>query len=269
MMVTKVPSRSFGNINLTLQMTINTKQDKFILGTYLLPDGRMVFSGGIFVNGTIIVLNANGSLSFEVHLPSSSFDVTYITEGNTLAVSSGGSSAQCIYIIDMENRKVKKTISVNDRIYGIKYNGTGLIHCGHTGIRMIDPNDETIRDIVRGKILSECYVTAYGDKLYHTNLNKNTVTCYDIKGNKKWAFENKIILQAPAGISVDNDGNIYVVGRKSNSLIMISPDGKRHRQLLSAKDGLSEPWSIHFSMERNMLIVANSRGGKAFLYSVN
>ncbi|CAG2208709.1 unnamed protein product [Mytilus edulis] len=59
-------------------------------------------------NGTVIVLNANASLDFEVGLPSPSFDVTYIREDNTLAVSSGSSDSQCIYIIDMENKKLRK-----------------------------------------------------------------------------------------------------------------------------------------------------------------
>ncbi|CAG2188164.1 unnamed protein product [Mytilus edulis] len=107
MMVTKVPSRSFENINLNLQQTVNIlSKYTDTCGIYLLPDGRMVFCR--LGNCIIIVLNANGSLDFEVTLPSSSFDVTYITEDNTLAVSSGGSYVHCIYIIDMQNKKSRK-----------------------------------------------------------------------------------------------------------------------------------------------------------------
>jgi DNA-binding beta-propeller fold protein YncE len=46
----------------------------------------------------------------------------------------------------------------------------------------------------------------------------------------------------PRGISVDNDGNVYVVGNRSNNVVVISPDGQRHRKLLSFKDGLSYPF---------------------------
>jgi DNA-binding beta-propeller fold protein YncE len=45
----------------------------------------------------------------------------------------------------------------------------------------------------------------------------------------------------PRGISVDNDGNVYVVGGGSNNVVVISPDGQRHRQILSAGDGLVNP----------------------------
>ncbi|XP_063418802.1 uncharacterized protein LOC134701591 [Mytilus trossulus] len=270
MMVAKVQSTSFEHINLKLQQTIDTHKYKHISGTCLLPDGRMVFSSSIVNDkkGTITVLNANESLSFEVELPTSSFDVTYIRGDNTLAVSSGASYTKCIHIIDMQNQRVKKIISLTGYVYGITYNGTELIYSGRFhGIRMINPNDESISNIVRGKTQSECYVTTFGDKLYHTDPDDNTVTCYDQQGKIQWTFENKCVLQTPAGISVDNSGYIYVVGRRSNNLIMISPDGKQHRELLSAKEGLSIPLATHLSKERNMLIVVNKRR-EAFLYSL-
>ncbi|XP_071121455.1 tripartite motif-containing protein 2-like [Mytilus edulis] len=272
LMVAKVPSRSFENISLNFQQTINTKESKPNRGTYLLPDGRMVFSSSSYRNSSVTVLNANGSVNFNVKLPSSSssFDVAYITEINSLAVSTGGSGAPCIYIIDMQTQNVKKTISLNGNIYGITYNGTDLIYSGRLeGIRTINPHNETISDIVAGQMEAECYVTTFSDKLYHTNPGKNTVTCFNLQGKLQWTFQNESVLKTPGGITVDSSGDIYVVGRKSNNVILISSDGKQHRQLLSGSDGLSEPRAIHFSQERNLLIVAKSSGGEAFLYSVN
>ncbi|CAC5386084.1 unnamed protein product [Mytilus coruscus] len=230
----------------------------------------MVFSSDIYNNYTVIVLDVDGSLNFEVKLPSTPFDIAYITEDNTLAVSSGSFSSQCITIIDMQNQKVKKTISLNGYIYGITYNGSELVYSGYyQGIRMINHNDNIISLIVGDALPAFCYVTTFGDKLYHTNPKKNNVTCFNLQGKLQWTFQNERVLQKPGGVSVDNSGNVYVVGRKSNNVIMISTDGQRHRELLSGKEGLSEPWSIHFSKERNMLIVANKRTGSAFLYSVN
>jgi uncharacterized protein YfaP (DUF2135 family) len=34
---------------------------------------------------------------------------------------------------------------------------------------------------------------------------------------------------------------VYAIGRYSNNVVVISPDGQRHKQLLSSKDGLVEP----------------------------
>jgi DNA-binding beta-propeller fold protein YncE len=54
------------------------------------------------------------------------------------------------------------------------------------------------------------YVATSGDKLYYTNTN--TVICCDLRGTTQWEFKDKRVLQGPYGISVDNDGNVYVVG---------------------------------------------------------
>lgn len=228
MMMTKVLSISFEHINLKLQKTVYTKTTHMCKGTCLLPDGRIVFSGSN-VNSLcyVTVLNADGSLNFEVELPSNSFDVAYMKEDATLAVSSGDSGSRCIYIIDMQNQQVKKTISVKDWLYGISYNGSTLVCCGHDkGIQMINPTSETISVIFKYEMPTYCYVATFGDKIYHSNNQDNCVTCYDQQGKHQWTFANENVLQTPRGIAVDDSGNVYVVGCRSTNLIVISPDGK-------------------------------------------
>jgi DNA-binding beta-propeller fold protein YncE len=46
----------------------------------------------------------------------------------------------------------------------------------------------------------------------------------------QWEFKDSRVLECPRGISVDNDGNVYVVGYSTNNVVVISPDGQRHRQ---------------------------------------
>lgn len=69
MKMTKVPSSSFENFTLKLQQTMRINKDKNTFGTCLLPNGRMVFSSSKYGYGTIIVLNANGTVDFEEDLP--------------------------------------------------------------------------------------------------------------------------------------------------------------------------------------------------------
>jgi sugar lactone lactonase YvrE len=66
-------------------------------------------------------------------------------------------------------------------------------------------------------------------------------------------------------LSVDNDGNVYVVG--SNNVVVISPDGQRHRQLLSSKDGLKKPRVLEYDISTNRLLVVNNNT-TAFLFDV-
>jgi len=75
------------------------------------------------------------------------------------------------------------------------------------------------------------------------------------------------VLQFPLGISVDNDRNVYVVGHVSNNLVVISPDGQRHRKLLSSKDSLSCQRVLDYVKSTNWLLVVN-QSSTAFLFDV-
>jgi sugar lactone lactonase YvrE len=78
------------------------------------------------------------------------------------------------------------------------------------------------------------YVATSGDKLYYADYCTHTVTCCDLHGTTQWEFNDERVLQYPLGISVDNDGNVYVVGCYTHNVVVISPDGQRHRQLLTS-----------------------------------
>jgi sugar lactone lactonase YvrE len=54
------------------------------------------------------------------------------------------------------------------------------------------------------------------------------------------------VIYCPLGISVDNDGNVYVVSYNSNNVVVFSPDGQRYRQLLSDMDGIVNPTVLDY-----------------------
>ena len=93
------------------------------------------------------------------------------------------------------------------------------------------------------------------DKLYYTNYEKHTVSCCDLHGTTQWEFNSERVLECPRGISVDNDGNVYVVGNESNNVVVISPDGQRHIQLSSSKDGLLKPCVLEYDKSTNRILV--------------
>jgi DNA-binding beta-propeller fold protein YncE len=93
------------------------------------------------------------------------------------------------------------------------------------------------------------------------------VTCCDLHGTTQWEFKGERRLQGPRGISLDNDGNVYVVGYESNNVVAISPDGQRHIQLLSSKDGLVKPYVLEYDKSTNRLLVVNEQD-TAFLFDV-
>ena len=81
----------------------------------------------------------------------------------------------------------------------------------------------------------------------------------EINFTTQWEFKAERVLQEPRGINVDNDGNVYVVGCSTNNVVVISPDGQRHRQVLSAGDGLVNPRVLDYDKSTNRLLVVNAK----------
>jgi hypothetical protein len=259
---------SVENIQLNLKQKINTKGTN-IRGCSLLPDGRMVFS--CYSSETVRFINKEGIESFQIgkdKTGSSTYDTVYIKYNNSVAVSNGYSSNRCIAIIDIESKEVMTTISMDTDICGMAVRGKTIYYCTRgNGLKMLNLSDRSVSDIHNSSMSYVWYVATSGDKLYYTNTNTNTVTCCDLHGTIQWEFKDERVLQGPFGISVDNDGNQYVVGYSTNSVVVISPDGQRHRQLLSSKDGLLHPRALDYDISTNRLLVVND-SSTAFLFDV-
>ncbi|XP_052087076.1 uncharacterized protein LOC127724219 [Mytilus californianus] len=259
-----LPTRNIENLTLTLQKRINTELSE-VNGCSLLPGYRMVFSSCTYSNDKIRVLKSDGSKDFEIKTIRRTSDVVFIGDDH-IAVTSGNSNQ--INIINLKKQKLKKSIKVNSNNGGVVYKDGHLIYCaGEKGIQMISLNDETITNITNTKLPDDAYVTAFGDKLFYTNNTNDSVTCCDYHGNILWTFCEHSVLLTPLGISVDNDGHVFVAGYGTNNVVAISPDGQRYRQLLSSEDGPSAPWALHYDISTNELLVAN-RSDEAFLYDV-
>jgi hypothetical protein len=256
---------SVDNIQLTLKQKINIKESG-IRGCSLLPDGRMVLS--CYSSNTVSFIIKDGVESFQIGKEKtgfSTYDTVYIKDNNSVAVSSGSNS---IYIIDIESQKVMTTISMDSNIYGMGVLGRTIYYCvGKKGLEMLNLSDKSVSDIINSDMSGVYYVATFADKLCYSNTNTHTVTCCDLHGTTQWEFKYERVLQCPRGISIDNDGNVYVVGGYSNNVVVICPDGQRHRQFLSSKDGLVKPRVVDYDNSNNRLLVVNA-SASAFLFDV-
>jgi hypothetical protein len=269
MMVAELlPPMSVENIQLNLKQKINIK-GRDIRGCSLLPNGRMVFS--CYTSDTVRFINKEGVELFQIgkdKTGANTCDTVYIKDTNSVAVSSGGRGKRDITIIDIESQKVMTTIPMDTYIYGMVVRGRTIYYCAwNKGLRMLNLSDRSVSDIISSAMFGVHYVATSGDKLYYTNTNTNTVTCCDLHGTTKWEFKDNRVLQHPLGISVGNDGNVYVVGCYTRNVVVFSPDGQRHRQLLASKDGFSCPRVLDYDKSTNRLLVVN-QSSTAFLFDV-
>jgi sugar lactone lactonase YvrE len=82
-----------------------------------------------------------------------------------------------------------------------------------------------------------------------------------------WNFRDQNVLRKPKGIALDKNRNVYVSGMGTNNVVVLSPDGKNCRQILTKSDGLNEPYSLRINIDRSELLVCNANG-PAFLFSL-
>ena len=260
------PPMSVENIQLTLKQKINI-EGTGIRGCSLLPDGRMVLS--CYKAGIVRLINADGVELFQIaETGSGTYDTVYLKDSNGVAVSSGSRGNICITIIDITSQEVMTTIPMDTCIFGMAIRGRTIYYCTRdNGLKILNLSDQSVSDIITSNTPHVYYVAISGDKLYYTNCITDTVTCCDLHGTTQWEFNDEHVLQNPRGISVDNDGNVYVVGHMSNNVVVISPDGQHHRQLLSSKNGLNIPRVLDYDKSTNGLLVVNE-SESAFLFDV-
>lgn len=258
------PSRSISNICLKLKHPLTTGGNN-ITGCSILTGGKLAFIN--FSPVYLLILNAEGSKERKISTGMQrGIDFACIDQ-NTAAVTSLVN--KFIQLVDLNTGKAVKRINVNTTCSGITSTNGMLVFCSiDKGLRKVNLKDERIFEIVDFAADTWSYVTSFNDRLYYTSSYRNKVVCYDINGIILWTFTDTSVLENPRSITVDDYGNVYVVGSTSANVIVISPDGKEHRQLLSKADKLDIPWALHYDSQTRQLLVAN-HNTSAFLYSVD
>jgi DNA-binding beta-propeller fold protein YncE len=217
------------------------------------------------INSRLVILNDDGTLDKVIYCSLNfPFDVTYLDD-RTVAVSTSNG----IFIINIDTKTTERRINTSQCCYGIAYHNGVLLWCEEQrGIQMMKLSDDRSTILVKQMNLQNyTYITTCRERIYQTNSNTKTVTCYTIKGNKLWEFKDKSVLTDPRGVTVDNNGNAYVTSFNSQSVVVIEPDGKQGRQILSSDDGLKRPTGIYFDTSKNCLLVTNYHG-LSFQYHV-
>ena len=268
MSVIQPPSvKSINDIKLTLHNTFDILKGTNIItitGCIVCPNDKMIMVD-CYNNRRLLDLNDDGTLDKVILCSlSSPFDVTYL-DNRTVAVSVYNG----IEIINIDTQITERHINSSKWCSGITYHNGVLLWCEYQrGIQMMKLSDDRITTLVKQSSLpSDSYITTCGEKIYQTNPNTNTVTCYTIKGDKLREYKDESLLKDPRGVTVDNYDNVYVTSYRSNSVVVLEPDGSQGRQILNSDDGLKDPKGIYFDKSKNSLMVVNS-SGPCFLYQM-
>jgi outer membrane protein assembly factor BamB len=264
MMVAGVPARSISNICLKFKHQLTTGGND-ITSCLILTGGKMAFIN--YIPAFLLILNVDGSQERKISIWNA-LDVACIDQ-NTAAIAS--STGKFIHLVDLNTGKTMKSININTTCSGItSTNGMLVFSAIGKGLRKVDLKDENIVEIVAFAADMWSRVTSFNDRLYYTNSMRSEVVCCDINGAILWTITDKSVLKTPRAITVDDYGNVYVINANPVNVIVISHDGKEHRQLLSKADAdrLNNPRALHYDRQTRQLLVANVKTS-AFIYSVD
>ncbi|XP_071147549.1 uncharacterized protein [Mytilus edulis] len=235
----------------------------------LITNDLLVFTD--HVRNRLLIYNFNGSYIRNIRLFGTPVSIL-VTNQIDVAVSY---NQEFIDIISIKTGKVKNIIKTSGIIGGISYqNGLMYVVINYQTVDVIDLTGKIIRSLslslYRPDNMLESTVGCLStdtDSLFLTYPLNNTLYCCDFNGSDRWTFTDDKMIQ-PSGITTDQNGNVYVSCYKSNNVIVVSSEGKHHKELLNKKDRLHNPTGIYYNKSNDCLLVCNEGNCNAFLFDV-
>ncbi|XP_071148771.1 uncharacterized protein [Mytilus edulis] len=259
--------KTVNDVKLIQQKKITTYGTN-VRGCCMSREGDLLFTDHV-LKKSLYVIESDGTFKYDMSVdPSFGFDITFVDDNN-VAITSGNSWMRTgIDIINIDSQSKIKFIELPGCSYGITRDHDSLFVCVEKrGIYKVNSLDYTTSHVISCNLPSISYVSVLDNKIYYTDNKNNSVVCCDNKGSRHWTFKNDSVLRLPRGLTVDNDNNVFVAGERSSNVVIISNDGKQHKEILTEEDGLREPSAIFFDKQKRELLVANSTQ-IAFLYRV-
>ncbi|XP_052085011.1 uncharacterized protein LOC127722170 [Mytilus californianus] len=250
-------------LQLDKKLNLQKKDDCiFVYGCIILPNGHILIANTHTAARHIQEYTENGKHIRNIATSFLTFDLA-LCGLDGVAVSHGRNKR-----IDLiQNGCVWKTLELEFKCFGLAFNeGKLYVARGKEGIVVIDPSGKRVGE-VKCKKIELRNITTSGKMIYFTNSSLHTVHCCTMNGTDIWTFKDESI-RFPTALSLDNNQNVFVVGRDSNNLVLIQHDGKASKILLNKDDGLSEPNAVYYCKENNSLLVCDKSSGNAALYNV-
>ena len=75
-----------------------------------------------------------------------------------------------------------------------------------------------------------------------------------MNGKQMWSFNDISLLHVPRGIVVDSDGFVFVTGKQTGNIVVISPDGNSAKEVYQ----ISVPRAMCYDKNENEILVCHT-----------
>ena len=250
-----------------------------IVGSCFMPGGELVLCD--FNNYKIKVLDRSLSMVDSLWIPGAPRDVAVIDNSNIIATMPRRKRLHFYQVLPTLQRG--RIVDVKLPCHSVAV-AVGKIFV--SSYKIGDTSGEIRIYDLQGRVLGKIhgvnqdglrtfrlpwYIAASrsGDKIFVSDSTAGTVACC-LTSNGKIVYQYKDTdLRTPSGLSVDDNDNVFVCGSSSNTVQLITSAGKKHKTLLSSKNGISDPTTVSFRPSDGTLVVCCRDNDKIVIYKVS
>ncbi|XP_063417449.1 uncharacterized protein LOC134699976 [Mytilus trossulus] len=238
-------------LNLVTQLTFKGKK---VFGTSILENDIVCFADRN--TNVLTVKTTNESMVFRIELPTTIYGIACIND-QTLAVTTGYNENK-ILVVNLMKRSVEKIIKTENYCCGISFSDGKLIHnSSKLGLLSLNLENDIVTKLDIGYRSPDVYVALHDNKIYCTDNTSSSVRCYNSDKTLAWELNDKLLV-GPRGIAVDKNGIVYVGDQDGGNVVIISPDGNKHKVIKI--DSISKPRTLSFNKARTRLLICGVDG---------
>ncbi|XP_071162050.1 uncharacterized protein [Mytilus edulis] len=161
-------------------------------------------------------------------------------------------------LVDVNRSKIIQSIKLSHECFGVASDGKTLVVSSGGQCTTVNLSDMS-QTIIEGRGLN-C-ISLFQGNIYRTDDSENEVCCYKVTGEPLWTFQHQYIV-SPRGLTLDKNGFVYVASAGNNSIVVVSPDGKVCKTILSDADEIKDPYAIDINRETGLMIVSSDISGE-------
>ena len=236
----------------------------YITGCTVMTNGDVVLCD--YYNNKIKLLNSSGVLTGNMKLSSRPHDVSVLDPTSVIVTLPHNMQLQVVQVYPQ--LKPGRVIQLDKKCWGVAVGkGELYVTChnyfgeGVGEIRVFGLDGKVKRRLVVNQDRSFMFWAPYyitvnssGEKIFVSDWGTHTVTCMSVDGRVIYTYKDGS-MREPMGLLCDSEDNIFLCGWRSNNVQVLTADGKMHCTLLTASDGLKDPWSIAYRVSDNTLLV--------------
>ena len=234
-----------------------------VTGMVVDKDDNLILADQSFLR----MYSKDGKSVKECKLGGTAWDISYHKKSGRIVVTLQNSGIQFVdnFVahtkISVQNINTCLGVTwVEDNVYvgGYDSNSKGIIN-------ILDSNGQHISSISSISNLRYVrYIHHRDNNIYYTDINE--VYCIKKDGSDVFTFSSPD-LRGTNGIDTDRQGNVYVVGLGSNSMLRLSLDGQNSDIIMRKGGDICTPRTICFSRDFKKLFVSNEYGKRVVVYN--